>query len=98
MPVITTDEFMNRIRTLVGDDTSDETLATIQDFSDTLNSFGDSANEIARLNSQLTEQDEAWRKKYRDAFFHGPEEREPDNPHDDGPKKLTFESLFTTKE
>ena len=25
MPIITTDEFMNRIRALVGDDTSDET-------------------------------------------------------------------------
>lgn len=98
MPIITTDEFMNRIRTLVGDDTSDETLATIQDFSDTLNSFGDSANEIARLNREITEQDEAWRKKYRDAFFHGPEESYPDYPPNDGPKKLTFESLFTTKE
>lgn len=98
MAVITTDEFMNKIKSIIGDDTSDETLSAIKDFSDTLSSLSDSSNEIARLNKEIKDQDEAWRKKYRDTFFNGGGEGDPEQDPDDPPEKLTFDSLFSLKE
>ena len=95
MAVRTRDEIMSQLQTLVGDDTSDETLAFIQDVSDTIGTEN-SAQRISELETQLTQQDEEWRKKYRDAFFTGkPDESlEDDNPDDGKPK--SFMDLFTT--
>lgn len=94
MAVKTRDEIMSQLQTIIGEDTSDETLTFIQDVSDTLGN-DNSAERIAQLETQLRDQDETWRKKYRDAFFSGKPEPEPeDEPSGKTPKR--FEDLFTT--
>lgn len=95
MAVRTRDEIMAQLQTLVGEDTSDETLAFIQDVSDTIGTENN-AQRITELETQLAQQDEEWRKKYRDAFFTGkPDETlEEDEPVDNKPK--SFMDLFTT--
>lgn len=95
MAVRTRDEIMAQLQTIVGDDTSDETLAFIQDISDTIGT-DNSAQRITELETQLTKQDEEWRKKYRDAFFTGkPDDSiEEDEPESNKPK--SFMDLFTT--
>lgn len=95
MAVRTRDEIMSQLKTIVGDDTSDDTLAFIQDVSDTIGT-DNSAQRITELETQLTKQDEEWRKKYRDAFFTGkPDESiEEDEPENSKPK--SFMDLFTT--
>lgn len=94
MAIRTRDEIMAQLQSMVGEDTSDETLSFIQDVSDTLGD-NNSAQRITQLETQLEEQDKEWRKKYRDAFFTG----KPDDSYDEEseqkrPKR--FEDLFTT--
>lgn len=70
------EQLVSRMQTLIGDRTDDEALNFIQDAletydSRTSNSGGISNEEHTRL---MNEQDETWRKRYRDAFFTGPDE------------------------
>lgn len=94
MAIRTRDEIMSQLQAMIGeDDTSDETLAFIQDVSDTLGN-DNSAQRITQLQTQLEEQDKEWRKKYRDAFFTGkPDESYEDDSEQTKPKR--FEDLFT---
>lgn len=92
MAVKTRDEIMSQLQSIIGEDTSDETLAFIQDVSDTLGN-DNSAQRITQLETQLEDQDKEWRKKYRDAFFTGkPDETLDEEEHDNKPKR--FEDLF----
>ena len=94
MAIRTRDEIMAQLQTIVGEDTSDETLSLIQDVSDTLGD-NNSAQRIMQLETQLEEQDKEWRKKYRDAFFTGkPDDSYEEEPEQERPKR--FEDLFTT--
>lgn len=94
MAIRTREELMAQLQTMVGEDTSDETLSFIQDVSDTLGA-DNSAQRITELETQLEEQDKEWRKKYRDAFFTGkPDDSIEDEPDHSTPKR--FEDLFTT--
>ena len=95
MAIRTRDEIMTQLQTMVGEDTSDETLTFIQDVSDTLGA-DNSAQRITELENQLEEQDQAWRKKYRDAFFTGkPDSSYEEEPENKKPKR--FEDLFKTE-
>ena len=96
MAIRTRDEIMSQLQTIIGEDTSDETLAFVQDVSDTLGN-DNSATRITELETKLEEQDKEWRKKYRDAFFTGkPDDNFKDEDEEEKiPKR--FEDLFTTK-
>lgn len=94
MAVRTREEIMSQLQTIIGEDTSDETLTFIQDVSDTLGS-DNNAERITQLETQLEDQDKAWRKKYRDAFFSGSPDPEPDDDTS-GRTPKRFEDLFTT--
>lgn len=88
MAVRTSEEFLTMIRQRVGDSTSDEDIAFIEDASDTISSMSQHETEIERLRAE----NEDLRKKYRDRFFDPkPDEPEPGEPE---PEKLTFDSLF----
>ena len=92
MAVRTRDEIMTQLQTLIGEDTSDETLAFIEDISDTLGN--DNSQTIADLQRKNEELDASWRKKYRDAFFSGkPDESFDEDEQPAKPKR--FEDLFT---
>lgn len=92
MAVKTREEIMSQLQSIIGEDTSDETLAFIQDVSDTLGN-DNSAQRITQLETQLEDQDKEWRKKYRDAFFTGkPDESLDEEEHESKPKR--FEDLF----
>lgn len=95
MAIRTREELMEQLQSIVGEDTSDETLSFIQDVSDTLGA-DNSAQRITELETQLEEQDKEWRKKYRDAFFTGKPDTsyEEEDPDREIPKR--FEDLFTT--
>ena len=95
MAIRTRDEIMTQLQTMVGEDTSDETLTFIQDVSDTLGA-DNSAQRITELENKLEEQDQAWRKKYRDAFFTGkPDSSYEEEPENKKPKR--FKDLFKTE-
>ena len=94
MAIRTREEIMSQLQGIIGDDTSDEALAFVQDVSDTLGN-DNSAQRITELETQLQTQDNEWRKKYRDAFFTGKiDESIKDEEEHETPKR--FEDLFTT--
>lgn len=96
MAIRTRDEIMSQLQTIIGEDTSDETLTFIQDVSDTLGD-NNSAQRITELETQLQTQDNEWRKKYRDAFFTGKPDESLDDDFEEKKKPKRFEDLFSTQ-
>lgn len=80
MAVKTRDEILTSMRSVIGENTSDEALALIEDFNDTMADYesrmGEDWKSQYEENNKAWEQkyndnDNAWRKKYRDRFFGG---------------------------
>ena len=89
MAIRTSEQFLEMIKQRVGDSTSDEDIAFIEDANDTIDSMSQYETEI----TQLKAENEELRKKYRDRFF----APKPDDPKQNDPEseKTTFESLFS---
>ena len=93
MAIRTREEILNSIRSHFGEDTSDETLALVEDISDTISDFENKANNDGQnWKQRYEENDAAWRKKYRDRFFSG--SSDDDEPEQPEKKNYTFENLF----
>lgn len=88
MSIKTKDELLEAVKTRLGDASDDETLAFLEDFSDTI----DSMSEGAEWQAKYEENDRAWRQKYHDRFFSS-DDGEPD-PEQEPDEKSTFEDLF----
>lgn len=91
------DELMQLIRDRIGDDTSDEAIAFIEDISDSLNDYENKVSGYNELEEKYKENDKAWREKYKNAFFNGSKEK-PEEPEqieeEESKKRLTYEDLF----
>ena len=105
MAVVTRDELMERIRSRIGEDTSDEALVLIEDFTDTFTNLETRTGEDWK--SKYDELDKTWREKYKARFFQKPDDKETtpedvkeDNKVDlkDESKEKSFDELFTEKE
>lgn len=103
MAVRTHDEIMESIRKRLGEDTSDEALALIEDVSDTLKSSVPSDE----WKKKYEENDKMWREKYRDRFFNGSNDAdkadkeligEEDEHEEEDNSPHTYEDLFKGKE
>ena len=93
MAILTKEQLMDIIRNRVGEDTSDEALAFIENVNDTIESMSTDKNTDWKV--KYEENDAAWRQKYKDRFFNTPAEDEDDEPDgDNNEKPLTFEALF----
>ena len=93
--VKTKDELMASIKSKFGDDTSDETIALLEDISDTL----DTAKEGTDWQKKFEENDKMWREKYTSRFFNSPApepkpEPEPE-PEADKSETIMINDLFT---
>lgn len=102
MAVRTKEEMLNLIKGKIGDDTSDESIALIEDINDTFDEYEKKAKDTTDWEKKYNENDKAWRKKYRDRFFgkvneEEKEEKDNEDSDDNGGKpieNLTFENLF----
>lgn len=104
MAVLSKEEFMNRLKERIGEDTSDEAVSFIEDMTDTFNDMEtrSSGNSEEQWKQKYDELDKSWRKKYKDRFFNPettPEQTkdEPEDVKDDGEEK-TFADLFEERE
>lgn len=108
MAVLGKEDFFKRIREQIGDDTSDESIAFIEDVTDTYNALEQSSKDETDWKSKYEELDESWKKRYRDRFFDGngdnPEttpdkamNKQKENVEADGEKR-DFEDLFEERE
>lgn len=94
MAIRTREELLNAVRERIGDDTSDEALAFIEDVQDTINNYENNINNDGTdWKKKYEDNDKEWRTKYRDRFLRGGVEQDDDLP-DPLPKRLTFDELF----
>ena len=103
MAILSRDELFNKIKVRIGEDTSDEAISLLEDLNDTLTDLTTKANgDGVNWQEKYNELDSTWRKKYRDRFFAGKDEPDPDvdDPLPDevhnNPK--TYDELFNVKE
>ena len=96
------EEFFNRIRERIGDDTSDDALKFMEDITDTYDELeGRARGDGEDWKAKYEELDAEWRKRYRDRFFNTSEGAKEDQEEDvkrDGEKTRTFEELFEERE
>lgn len=95
MAVRTREEILASIQGHFGDDTSDETLALVEDITDTITDFENKANNNdTNWEQKYKENDAAWRKKYRDRFFSASSVEDEEPPEPPQKKNYSFENLF----
>lgn len=107
MAVRKREEIMESLRARIGDATDDETLAFLEDMTDTFNDYEERVKgDGVDWKGKYEENDRTWREKYRERFFGGTGEKEippdgmediasPDGDGDKSPKH--YEELFKTE-
>ena len=95
MAKLSKDELIEKVRKYVGDRTDDETIAIIEDISDSIDS-----SDADVWKKKYKENDKMWRDKYISRFVEKDED-EPDTPteHEEEEKEYnSFEDLFEEEE
>ncbi len=98
MAVKTREEILAEVKARIGEQTDDETIAFLEDVSDTLSDLETKAKgDGTDWKTKYEENDTEWRKKYTERFYNSDpnSDLEPPKP-DDTPKPKTFAELFTT--
>lgn len=96
MAVRNISEIMESVRARFENDNDDNTLALVEDITDTLNDYENRTKETTDWKKKYEDNDSQWRTKYKDRFFTGgtEEENEPEIDDTDKPKSYKYEDLF----
>ena len=97
MAVRTQQEILESLKARVGDSTDDDTLAFIEDVTDTLSDYETRVSDSNNWKEKYETNDAEWRQRYRDRFFGNSESEvvEIDNVVEtETEKPMTFEDLF----
>lgn len=98
MAVKTKEELMSFIKEKTKDDTSDDTLAFIEDINDTFNDYDNRIHDSTDWKQKYEDNDKEWRQKYRDRFFSGElnenSKQEEKNEQEEKKTPRTFADLF----
>lgn len=95
MAVRTRDEILESLRARIGDSTDDDTLAFIEDVTDTLSDYETRVSDSTNWKEKYETNDAEWRQRYRDRFFGNPESEVVEDESIVEPEKpMTFEDLF----
>lgn len=104
MAILSREDYLERLNTLVGEDNSDEALQIIEDFTDTFDNLGtQNDNDNEDWKQKYEELDATWRQKYRDRFMNSQTteedviEEQKDNVESDGELK-EYDELFEERE
>ena len=98
MAVKTREEILEEVKARIGEQTDDETIAFLEDVTDTLTDLETKAKgDGTDWKTKYEEKDAEWRKKYTERFYSSDPNTDPEPPKpDDTPKPKTFAELFTT--
>ena len=99
MAIKSREDLLKSLNTLIGDNSTDENLAILEDVADTLKDYESKTADQTDWKTKYEQNDAEWRKKYRERFTSGEEikeEQEEDVEKDSKP--LTFDSLFKERE
>lgn len=92
------DEIMEEIRTYIGDRADDQTIALVENISDTLDDYAAHGD----YDKKLMAVEEAWRRKYIDRFMNGGENthevEKTEDEEKDRSEEITIDDLYTEKE
>ena len=96
MAVKTREEILESFKTMLGENTDDESISFLEDVTDTLDDFEKRANgDGTDWKTKYEENDANWRKKYTERFFSSdPTEPTDPKPKEEEMKPKTFEDLF----
>ena len=103
MSVLEREKFFEAVQNRIGEDTSDEAIAFIEDMTDTYNDLETrAAGDGVDWKQRYDELDEKWKKKYAHRFFSGggtmraalQEEPEEEATDDVPGEKITYKDLF----
>lgn len=98
MAVRTREEILAEVRARLGEQTDDETIAFLEDISDTFSDLETKAKgDGTDWKAKYEENDAEWRKKYTERFYSSDPNPDPESPKpNDTTKPNTFAELFTT--
>ena len=99
--VKTKDEIMTEIKEYIGDRSDDQTIALVENISDTIDDYAAHGD----YDTKLMAVEEEWRKKYMERFFEGDKEEkitevkeEEEKEENDKAEEIKIEDLYTEKE
>ena len=98
--VKTKDEIMEEIRAYIGDRADDQTIALVENISDTIDDYAAHGNYDEKLMAVEAE----WRRRYIDRFMNGGENKievevaKTDDEEKDNAEEIKIEDLYTEKE
>lgn len=98
--VKTKDEIMEEIRAYIGDRADDQTIALVENISDTIDDYAAHGD----YDKKLMAVDAEWRRKYIDRFMNGGENKneveveKTDDDEKDKAEEIKIEDLYTEKE
>lgn len=98
--VKTKDEIMEEIRMYIGERSDDQTIALIENISDTIDDYAAHGDYDKKLMAVEAE----WRRKYIDRFMNGGENQSEvkaettEDEEKDKSEEITIEDLYTEKE
>lgn len=95
MAIVSKEDLIKRLSEKFGDDNSDEVIQLTEDLSDTLNDFDSRINDTEDWKAKFEENDNMWRKKYKDRFLEPSDNEEEIHEQDeDENRNVTFNDLF----
>lgn len=96
MAIVSKEDLIKRLSEKFVDDNSDEVIQLTEDLSDTLNDFDSRINDTEDWKSKFEENDNMWRKKYKDRFLEPSDssDTESHEQDDDENTNVTFNDLF----
>lgn len=95
MSIVSKEDLIKRLSEKFGDDNSDEVIQLTEDLSDTLNDFDSRINDTEDWKTKFEENDNMWRKKYKDRFLESSvNEEEIHEQDEDENTNVTFNDLF----
>lgn len=100
MAVLSREDFMEAVRTRIGEDTSDEAIAFLENVTDTIEDYETRVNgDGTDWRAEAERIDKEWREKYIARFNSPVDNKEDDvNTEDDEIKVKTYDDLFKTEE
>ena len=99
MAIKSREDLLKSLNTLIGDNSTDENLAILEDVTDTLKDYEEKTADQTDWKTKYEQNDADWRKKYKERFLSGKsikDEQEDDVKKES--KHLTFDSLFKERE
>lgn len=100
--ILNNETFMEQLKNIIGEDSSDEAIQFLENASDTLSDYQTKIGEDWK--KKYEDNDAEWRKKYKDRFFSSAQDKKDDvleeqeeDVIDDG-KIRSFDTLFTERE